>query len=74
VSYTRLTQEELRERKQRNARTAAALRWARRWAAGFPLVLSAPSCHVSGSSAARIHIPSTVKDRNHYRKQKSVLL
>lgn len=89
VSYTRLTQQELGGRKEQNAWTAAA-RYPKKfscpspsgeksqelgiWARGFPLVLAAPSCHMSGSSAASLQRSSDVKDRSQCRKHKSVLL
>lgn len=89
VTYTRLTQKEFREIKQQNAQTAAALQPKKFscplppgeksqelgiWTDGIPLVLSASSCHMSGSSAASLQRSSDVKDKNQFRKQKSFLL
>lgn len=77
-----------RERKQQNAQTTAVLEPKKFscppppgeksqelgiWTDGIPLVLSAPSCHTSGSSAASLQRSSNVKDKNQFRKQKSVL-
>lgn len=89
VTSARLAQWQLRGRQELNALAAAALypkKFSRPpppgekchelgiWADGFPLVLSATSCHTYGSSTACLWRSPNVKDRNWCRKQKSVLL